>query len=263
MAKHDYATTHVELPGPLAKEVLSLGSQIDKNDLHIGETPTGLEKKPHITVRYGLGNGDSAKVRGLLKDERPASIQLKGLSLFHQKGYDVLKVDVESEDLRRINGTIKNNTDSADTHPKYNPHVTVAYLKKGTGQKYMDSMSLNKSFVGRGVIFSDTAGREVNIPLGTNTKISEKLAQDVAIAVMNKLAALDEMVKEGARKKRKTKPDYGRFVAQGAGAAGGALMSSIFSDLKTKPIEALKTRLYSMVDSAASTLFPHRGFPPL
>jgi hypothetical protein len=78
---------------------------------------------------------------------------------------DVLKIDVHSEDLHRLNTLLKS-LPYTDTHPTYQPHVTLAYVKPGRG-KYYEGIS---TFVGReftvdSLVFTDRDEKEMVIRL--------------------------------------------------------------------------------------------------
>jgi len=46
-----------------------------------------------------------------------------------------VKLDVDSPDLRRLNKKIAAR-EHTDTHGTYEPHITLAYVKPGLGEKY-------------------------------------------------------------------------------------------------------------------------------
>jgi 2'-5' RNA ligase len=75
----------------------------------------------------------------LSNEAQGGEVKLTNVSIFDNDDYDVLKIEVESDALNKLNQAISDNLDCTDTHPTYNPHVTVAYLKKGRGKKYTDS----------------------------------------------------------------------------------------------------------------------------
>jgi SPP1 gp7 family putative phage head morphogenesis protein len=95
-----------------------------------------MEDEYHVTVRYGLHDLDPDRVQLLISQHGPIRAELRSVSLFRNSDADVLKVDVDSRDLESVNahlGIIPNTT----THPDYHPHLTLAYLKPGTGYKYV------------------------------------------------------------------------------------------------------------------------------
>lgn len=144
---HDFSSTQVNLKPSDAKDVLEMAkSLIDKRDL----AEDGFETAPHITVKYGLHTNNTARVRDVLKNAAPVTVVLGSTSIFEAPDYDVVKIDVEGRGLHRLNKMISKNLETTDTHPTYQPHLTLAYVKKGKGKKYVGSKSLK----GRQLTFS-------------------------------------------------------------------------------------------------------------
>lgn len=110
--------------------------QIEDDDLYTEEEGHGLETEPHITVLYGIHEQDPKVVKSQL-DLGPAEYTLTGLSLFENDDYDVLKCTVKSKDLKAFNKQCTDNLEYTNKFPDYIPHMTVAYLKPGTGKKYV------------------------------------------------------------------------------------------------------------------------------
>ena len=141
---------------------------IDKEDLYEpkGETGFGKETDPHITILYGLHSdipdSDIEKEIDLLK--KP-SIKLGKVSSFSNDKFDVLKFDIESKDLHKANKKFSEFPFTTD-YPKYHPHATIAYVKKGLADKYIDK--LNKaaeiSIIADKIIYSKADGTKKNYP---------------------------------------------------------------------------------------------------
>jgi diguanylate cyclase (GGDEF)-like protein len=139
------------------------------------------EIEPHITVKYGLHTTNHEDVVPVLKGEKPIEIELGKTSVF--KGsektipgtdkpvpYDVVTVEVKSPDLKRLNKKITTGAENTTTFP-YSPHVTLAYVKAGTGEKYAGKTDFEgQKYTFDGVTFSpaDKSGKKV-IPLGEKT----------------------------------------------------------------------------------------------
>lgn len=102
----------------------------------------GKELNPHVTVMYGLDDKEEARVKELLtKVPTKISAKLGKISKFENADtpYDVLKVEVHSPHLAKIHEMIKKNFSNNYKWPEYNPHVTLAYVKKGTCNEYVGS----------------------------------------------------------------------------------------------------------------------------
>lgn len=134
------SSTQLTLSPADAKPILDFGATIPKDELFDSIDPEwsdgALETEPHVTVLYGLTKHEAAPVAKVIKDHGPITITLGKLSVFENDQYDVLKVDVESPELRALNAKLSK-LPHESSFPDYKPHMTIAYLKKGEGKKYV------------------------------------------------------------------------------------------------------------------------------
>lgn len=113
----------------------------DKEDLN---EEHGIEEEPHITVLYGfLPSITLNNIKPLMVDKviYIDDIRISGLSLFENDKYDVVKLDIESDKLHTYNTFFKDTLENECTFPEYQPHITLAYVKKGTGKKYINQFT--------------------------------------------------------------------------------------------------------------------------
>ena len=65
-------------------------------------------------------------------------VQIDGVSLFENPEFDVVKLGViKTPKLEEVNKRLSELPNS-NQFPEYKPHITLAYVKKGSGQKYAD-----------------------------------------------------------------------------------------------------------------------------
>ena len=123
-------------------EIRDLQYKIPQVELyHPDESRYGLEEDQHITILYGLDPSISTQL--LITDQLPKIrdyklIQTRGISLFENEDCDVLKVDVYNPLLNWAFQYLSNTFPNDNSHPEYHGHITVAYLKSGYGQQYID-----------------------------------------------------------------------------------------------------------------------------
>jgi len=166
-----FSTTQFLLPDELTQEILRLSNRIPDGVL----MPPGREPTPHITVKYGLHGNDPEVIRQAVENYGPVSVKLGKTSVFPSKetqgGYDVVKVDVDSDDLHGLNRVICDAVPHADMHPDYQPHVTLGYVQPGAGGYYAGWNELDgKEVVLDELVFSNADKQATRIPLGEGRK---------------------------------------------------------------------------------------------
>lgn len=140
---HEFSSTQVNLPTQLHPAFARATASILDADLDAaggksygGESSElGRETEPHITIKYGLHDGKAEATASVLSGVGPIKAKIGKISLFKNDKFDVVKLDIESPDLHRLNKKIAE-LPHTDTHPTYTPHITLAYVKPGAGQKY-------------------------------------------------------------------------------------------------------------------------------
>lgn len=135
-AKRKYACLMLDCSN-LKPKIDEIQRQIDRADLYTAEKGHAIEKDIHITALYGFVTDDSKKVFDALPNKK-IGYALKKLSLFENDKFDVLKIDVESKDLKKLNKKLDSSFKNENSYPNYIPHLTIAYLKPGMGKKYVE-----------------------------------------------------------------------------------------------------------------------------
>jgi len=138
---------------------MKLTTKIDENDLYKPEDGFGVETDPHVTVKYGLHENDHDKVFTTLGKISPVTVKFKTkVSLFENEKYDVIKINLSGPDIRALNKRVSDIFECTDGYPVYTPHSTIAYVKPGTGHKYLnlDSDFMGSEFDLTRLIYSDS-----------------------------------------------------------------------------------------------------------
>lgn len=141
---HDHSSTQINLPKKESDEIRSFANKIP--DTEIYEDPNddsyGREKEPHVTVRYGMDTLDPKEIAPAFEGFGPIKAKMGKVSIFETDKYDVVKVDIESEDLQAANKRVGETVElPGETFKGYKPHATIAYVKKGEGKKYVGDTS--------------------------------------------------------------------------------------------------------------------------
>jgi 2'-5' RNA ligase len=115
-----------------------LTSTIADKDVYNEGKQSGKEDEPHVTLLYGLHSNVTPQIIQQILDRiKFGDISLTNISIFPNSDYDVLKFDAAGEGLKEANEILMKLPNSND-YPSYHPHMTVAYLNKGTaGNEYV------------------------------------------------------------------------------------------------------------------------------
>lgn len=132
-------STQLTMSPVQAKPFVDFAQSIPDSKLY-GEVDTewandSRETEPHVTVLYGLHDPEPSAATKIISQAEPITVKMGKTSIFSNDKYDVLKVDVTGPKLHALNRELSKLPNS-NSYPTYKPHVTIAYLKKGEGERY-------------------------------------------------------------------------------------------------------------------------------
>ena len=134
----EYAFLMVDYETPSI--IKDLQKKIPSRELYTEEDDEdyGLEKQSHVTLVPCLDNDiDIDKLKSYLKPIDEYDIVLTDISKFECEEFDVLKCAVKSKALKDTNKEIVDKFETHSEYKDYNPHMTIAYMKKGMADKYL------------------------------------------------------------------------------------------------------------------------------
>jgi len=136
-------------------------SMININDVY-NEPGYGIEDEPHVTVLYGLNNNiTSEEVFELIKKNKnlsPIKLSTNKISIFENEDFDVVKFDIDSDRMIELNKLLINKLSYKSDYPDYHPHMTIAYVKKGCGKKYVKDFEKKYAFYSKYLVYSTDDG---------------------------------------------------------------------------------------------------------
>jgi hypothetical protein len=170
LGQHDYGCLLAPVPQPLCKAITDWVTE-KIPDCFLSPTGEGRELRPHVTVKYGFtGRSEDVlpSLEAMLTRNGPINARLIGMALFPDNGEgDVLHMVVYSPELVRLNRSISQSFPCKDVHPRYIPHVTLAYLDPGVSQSCLRETPpfLGSWFVVDTLEWSGRDGESKTIPL--------------------------------------------------------------------------------------------------
>jgi 2'-5' RNA ligase len=148
------------------KDWSSITSIIDINDIYSPDDTYGIEDEPHLTLLYGLHkevkDEDIKKIVDTI-NKKDIEIVGEGIDIFENKDYDVVKISVKSDYLNELNKEFSKLPYTTD-YPDYKPHITICYVKSGTGKKYIDK-DFKQKFESDNVVYSKSNGKKITFKL--------------------------------------------------------------------------------------------------
>jgi 2'-5' RNA ligase len=129
---YDYGCVMIYFEAPKMKGIQDLISAE-----HLDPNEKGIEDEHHVTLLYGIHSDEvsdedvMAAAKGFTGD-----IILRDASLF-KNDFDVLKFEANNPTLYSCNFNLKQ-LPHTSSYPDYKPHATIAYLKSGKGEYYVD-----------------------------------------------------------------------------------------------------------------------------
>jgi 2'-5' RNA ligase len=141
--------------------------QISEDDLYIepDDSIYGFEFEPHVTLVYGFHEDINHK--SLIEDISnfpPVEIELTGVGSFESDKFDVIKIDVNPKPLLKYREFLLKKYDNTQDFDEYNSHITIAYLKKGSAKKYLNSKQIGK-LKSNEIKYSSPVGHNIYIKL--------------------------------------------------------------------------------------------------
>lgn len=108
------------------------------------DDPTyGYDTEPHVTLKYGF-EPDLTKsaVASIINDVKPFILRIRALNQFLNEKYDVVKFEIEQHPILTKLRSRCDMYPNTDSYPDYNPHMTLAYVKKGTFPHSRDGLNI-------------------------------------------------------------------------------------------------------------------------
>lgn len=140
----------------LLEELKEIQNEICPCDIWDDEPGHGLETEFHVTALYGIHTDKLKEIRDKIQIE-PVKIKFSKLSLFENEKYDVLKFDIVSPDMAKLNKQLCKSIAFTNSYTDYKCHATVAYIQPKKGKLYtsLKSEIIGETYECNTFVFSD------------------------------------------------------------------------------------------------------------
>lgn len=163
--KFDYGCVMLYFDFPMINKI---HDAINPNDVYTqeGDRSFGLEDEPHCTLLYGLHDGVTTEdIKKVLDKYTYTVLKAHKASLFKNPEYDVLKFDIEGENLHETNSDLQQYPFTSN-FPDYHPHMTIGYLNSGSGDRYVKMLKeYEYELVPNYAVYSKPNGDKIKIKI--------------------------------------------------------------------------------------------------
>lgn len=143
----DYGCLMAYVEESFKKKILKCGNDLIKDSQLYNEDGEeyGRETEPHVTIKYGfIPDLTDDEVKSILKGvKNKFQVTVTGLSTFQTPKFDVVKFDIKPTEVLSKLRQLCDKFPNEDEHPNFVPHMTLAYVKKGSFKHKVE----NKNFV--------------------------------------------------------------------------------------------------------------------
>jgi len=135
----------------------------------------GFEEKPHITLLWGIHDDriiDKGIIYNKIAEIPEMKFTVKEVNIFSNDDspYDVVKFDITpTKKLLSLREEFEEDLPNTQTFPDFKPHMTIAYVKKGLGNKYRRIFKKGLKFTFNKGVYSTPDYRKVYIDLKSTT----------------------------------------------------------------------------------------------
>jgi hypothetical protein len=115
-------------------------ASINPADVYDDGDGYGLETTPHMTILYGIHpDTPNEALKAACESLGTLEVRCQAVEVFSNENFDVLKITVEkTPEIMKVRKMFTSEFYHINKFEEYNPHVTIAYLKKDKGEKYIN-----------------------------------------------------------------------------------------------------------------------------
>ena len=172
---YQYGCVMVEIPVSNWNEITS---SINPEDIYEeeGDSTYGIQNNPHLTLLYGLHDSVTPDmVKSVFENFTDnINIVVDGIDIFENEDYDVVKFNVKADGALQYLHDELSKFPNSNSFPDYKPHITICYVKKGSGKKYIKPEYKYEVKNVDKITYSMPSGEKVKFDYKTNESIKHE-----------------------------------------------------------------------------------------
>lgn len=177
---HQYGCVMIEIPVNNWEEITK---SIDPEDIYKeseSDDSHGIQDFPHLTILYGLHKEVTPEmVKSVFENYKgEIHVEIDGIGIFENEKFDVVKFNVKPDGaLQELHDQLSKFPNS-DQFPIYKPHITIAYVKKGTGKKYAKPEYKHTVKDVSKIVYSMPDGNKIEFNYNSNESVNYLLKEN-------------------------------------------------------------------------------------
>jgi 2'-5' RNA ligase len=132
-------------------------------------------RSPHVTLLTGADKRDIPQIQQIAADfGRPIRMSLGAINVFEHPEHDVLYIEMVGDALPDMRSGLMKLPNTRPQVHAYRPHMTIAYLKKGAGQRFVGTFPIKGVARSYGLTSIDSNAAETTIPTTGNDALNRE-----------------------------------------------------------------------------------------
>jgi 2'-5' RNA ligase len=158
-SRYEYGCVMIDFPVNNWNELAN--SIINREDFYTGGGDVhDIQKYPHLTLLYPvMNNVKFQEIEKVLKGvvDKKIKIEIDKIDYFENSEFDVVKFNIKENDyLNKIHNELKTHIPNDDKYDIYRPHITISFVNKGSGIKYLRDYKF--SFEADKILYTKSGG---------------------------------------------------------------------------------------------------------
>lgn len=149
--KYESCSVQVKLPDSYIEDIQAWSQKHISDDILYfdpEDSSYGRDTHSHITISLGLDEKDTDKYTAITKDYVGSSLSTKNVVVWNTDKFDLICLTLLPSDvINTINTELTTLADKRIARRKFTPHISIAFIRKGLGNRLIRKMSWHDKHV--------------------------------------------------------------------------------------------------------------------